>query len=211
MTATKNLLFDLGGVLIDIDYNKTARAFKDLGIADFDKQFSQLTASTLFEDLETGKISNGDFYRIMQTQTTSQYREDEIRRAWNAILLEFRTESLDALVELSKHYRLFLLSNTNAIHIEEVNCILFRQTGQSNLDHYFEKAYYSHLVGMRKPNENIYRFVLEDAGVKAAETFFVDDTCLNIETAARLGFKTHQLLPGEKIEHLDFQVAGKGV
>ena len=202
MATIKNILFDLGDVLINIDFKKVKAAFENLGIQDFDQQFSQLSASSLFEELETGKVTAGEFYRKMQLQSNLALSEANIKKAWNAILLDFREESMKQLVELKKNYRLFLLSNTNAIHLEEVNMILHRQLGVENLNEFFDKAYYSHLVGLRKPHQEIFEFVLKDAGITAAETIFIDDTPPNITTASTMGFQTHLLLPGERIERL---------
>ncbi len=194
----------MGAVLINIDYNKTAQAFKELGITDFDQQFSQINASALFEELEMGKITNDYFYTAMQAQIPGSVDSSLIKHAWNAILEDFRMESMHYLVELKKEVRLFLLSNTNAIHLEEVNLILQKQLGVAAVDDYFEKAYYSHKVGMRKPHADIFEFVLSDAGILASETLFVDDTKMNIDTAEQLGFNTHLLLPSQRIEDLKY-------
>ena len=204
MASIKNLLFDMGAVLINIDYNKTARAFEELGVENFSKEFSQTTASPLFEEIEMGRISESAFYESIRKEfnITSDY--NKIQNAWNAILEDFRKESMEFLQTLKINYRLFLLSNTNSIHLEEVNNILFNQLGVKQVDDYFEKAYYSHKVGMRKPNENIFQFVLEDAEINATETLFIDDTISNIHTANLLGFKTHLLLPEERIEQLQY-------
>lgn len=204
MTTIKNILFDLGNVLINIDFLKVKSAFENLGIKDFDQQFSQLTASALFEDLETGKITAPEFYHKMQLQSNIKLSEESIKNAWNAILLDFREESMKRLIELKKNYRLFLLSNTNVIHLDEVNNILHRQLGVRNLDDFFDKAYYSHVAGLRKPHREVFDFVLKDAGITAHETIFIDDTAPHIATADSLGFQTHLLLPGERIESLTF-------
>jgi glucose-1-phosphatase len=201
MNAVKNILFDLGAVLINIDFEKTADAFRQLGIDRFEEQFSQLSASTLFEDLETGKISNEDFYKAMRRQVPEMNLSDaSIQLAWNAILQDFRKESMQLLKQLKQRYRLFLLSNTNAIHLVEVNNILNQQVNVENLDHYFERAYYSHLIGLRKPTSAAFNFVLEDAGIKAHETLFIDDSHPNITAASQMGFQTRLLLKGERVE-----------
>ena len=201
MNAVKNILFDLGAVLINIDFEKTADAFRQLGIDRFEEQFSQLSASTLFEDLETGKISNEDFYKAMRRQVPEMNLSDaSIQLAWNAILQDFRKESMQLLKQLKQRYRLFLLSNTNAIHLVEVNNILNQQLNVENLDHYFERAYYSHLIGLRKPTSAAFNFVMEDAGIKAHETLFIDDSHPNITAASQMGFQTRLLLKGERVE-----------
>lgn len=202
MANFKNILFDLGAVLIDIDFNRVTKAFLDLGIDKFENQFSQLNASQLFENLETGKISNAEFYKAIQSQTGTQLSNEAIRDAWNAILMDFRKESMNFLSSLKSKYNLYLLSNTNDIHLKKVNKILEQQLGVNDLDIYFNKAYYSHKIGLRKPGKESFQFVLNDANIKAEETFFIDDTLPNILSAQELGFKTHHLLKEERIENI---------
>jgi len=128
----------------------------------------------------------------------------QLDAAWNAMILNFRTESLTALDELSKKYSLFLLSNTNSIHLKYFQQVFTRDTGKDMLDAYFNKAWYSHLVGLRKPGKEIYEFVLQDGNIVAEETLFIDDTIDNIKAAEEFGIKTHHLLSQEKIEDLQF-------
>lgn len=201
---TKNIIFDLGGVLLDLDFQKTVVAFKDLGIDNFDEMFSQFKADELFEKLETGKISEADFYSAIKKRARHTIANEEIDQAWNAIILHFRTESLAFLEKLSGNYKLFLLSNTNRIHLKYFQKLFTSETGKPSLDGYFIKAWYSSEVGLRKPGAEIFEFVLQQENLKAAETLFIDDTLLNIQTAQKLGFKTHHLLSTEKIELLDF-------
>lgn len=202
MPSIKNIVFDLGAVLLDIDFNKVAQAFKELGIQDFEKQYSQLQAVDLFQQLEKGEVSPDDFYKAIQNQVNVPLHTDAIKNAWNAILCDFRKSSMEYLLSIKKEYRLFLLSNTNAIHLEAINSILFKQTSEPLLDNYFEKAYYSHKVGMRKPGEEIFFHVLNDANIVAHETIFIDDSLPNVEAARKIGFISHCLLPEERVEQL---------
>lgn len=204
MSSFKNIIFDLGGVLLNIDYNKTTEAFNQLGYTDFENMYSMLKGNNVFDDLETGKISETDFYNYMLGAANGTVTKHQVTEAWNSMLLDFRKESLNFLEQLSKNYNVFLLSNTNIIHKNAFEKIFKDQTGLSSFDDHFQKAYYSHLVGLRKPNEDIFDFVLKDAGIKAAETFYVDDLYPNIATGQKLGFKTHLLLQGQKIEGLDY-------
>lgn len=203
MALLKNIILDLGGVLLDIDYQKTKMAFENLGFDAFEQMYSQYSADAVFAQLETGTISNGMFYGIMMERSGGRIPQQAIRDAWNAMLLDFRPDSLAFLETLASKYSLYLLSNTNAIHLEAFQQIFTAQTQKSSLDDYFSKAYYSHEVGLRKPNTDIFEFVLTDAGIKASESLFVDDSYNNIETANRLGFLTHLLLPGQKVENLE--------
>jgi len=208
MSEIKNVIFDLGGVLLNIDYNKTTDAFKELGFTDFESMYSMLKGNNIFDNLETGHISENDFYGYMLDAAKGSVTKDQVEEAWNAMLLDFRAESLGFLDELNKKYRVFLLSNTNIIHKRAFDNILGSQTGLSSLDEYFDKAYYSQQVGLRKPHAAIFEFVLKDAGILAGETFYIDDLYPNIETASSLGFRTHLLKPGERIEDLDYAKQG---
>lgn len=204
MHPIKNIIFDLGGVLLNINYQKTADAFVELGFHDFNSMYTQYTADEIFSKLETGKIRNEDFYNSLLVKAAQPIRVEDLQTAWNAMLLDFRTESLDKLRQLKNDYHIFLLSNTNDIHWQAFQTIFTESTGEDSLDHYFHKAYYSHQIGLRKPNADIYEFVAADAGLQMAETIFIDDSYNNIEAAASLGFQTHLLKPGEKIEALPY-------
>jgi putative hydrolase of the HAD superfamily len=205
MATTKNIIFDLGGVLLDIDYHRTANAFKQLGATDFDQFYSQAAANHLFEQLEMGMLDDATFYSEMKSHCNPGTSDAQIKAAWNAILLDFRPKSIAHLLEMKANYNVYLLSNTNHIHYEEFDGLLLSQTGQPSLDSLFVKAYYSHRIGQRKPYESTYRFVLDNAGIKAEETLFIDDSPVNIPPAAAVGIKTHLLLPGETIELLNYQ------
>ena len=200
MNGINNVIFDLGGVLLDIDYQRSIDAFKKLGIVNFEDMFSQFKADELFEKLETGSITETDFHSAIKNRTTAIVSDNEIDAAWNALILQFRTESLEYLESLSAYYKLYLLSNTNIIHLQYFKQLFTEQTGKPMLDAYFTKAWYSNEIGLRKPGAEIFEFVLQDENLKTEETLFIDDTWINIETAQKMGFKTHHLLPTEKIE-----------
>jgi putative hydrolase of the HAD superfamily len=203
MPQTKNIIFDLGGVLLDLDFQRSIDAFEKLGLKDFENMFSQFKADELFAKLETGSLSEAEFYEAVKKRTEKTITEVEIDQAWNALILNFRTASLEHLEKLAAGYRLYLLSNTNSIHLTYFKALFTRQTGKPLLDQYFTKAWYSNEVGLRKPGKAIFEFVLQEENMTAAETLFIDDTVTNIETARQLGFKTHLLLPGERIEFLE--------
>ena len=116
------------------------------------------------------------------------------------MLLSFRKESFHFLLSIKKKYQLFLLSNTNSIHLREFNKIFASEIPGASLDSYFTKTYYSHLIHRRKPDYLTYQFVLDDAGIGGEETLFIDDSIQNIVGAKEAGVSTHLLLPEEKIE-----------
>jgi FMN phosphatase YigB (HAD superfamily) len=202
MAKIKNLLFDLGGVLLNIDYNKTADAFKKLGVVKFDELYSQADANDLFEALETGKIKEEDFYITLQQYCHPGTSKEQIETAWNSMLGSFRIESLNWLNVIKSKYNIFLLSNTNSIHLTAFNKIFKEEVNQSSMDDYFIKTWYSHNIQKRKPYPSTYQFVLNEAGLKAAETLFIDDSVKNIEGAKEAGLQVHHLLPGDKIEEM---------
>jgi putative hydrolase of the HAD superfamily len=203
MSGIKNVIFDLGGVLLNIDYHITANAFKALGAADFDSFYSQASANELFELLETGNITDADFYDAMQSHCHPGTTHQQIQTAWNAILLDFRPQSLQFLSALKSRYNIYLLSNTNAIHHQAFHQTFTHEIGLANFDDYFVKSYYSHQILQRKPYSATYNFVLQDAGIVASETLFIDDSIVNIDGARQTGLHTHLLLPNERIEQLD--------
>jgi glucose-1-phosphatase len=202
MSTIKNIVFDLGGVLLNIDTGKTNDAFEQLGIKDFKNNYSLHKADKLFDNLETGHVDEAAFYEGIRSISNSTLSNDAIRTAWNALLLDFREGSLEWMDKNADRFRFFLLSNTNAIHHTAFHKSFTEQTGRKNFDDYFTRAYYSHQVGLRKPEKEIYVHLLQDAGLDAAETIFIDDLLKNIEAAAALGIKTHHLQPGEYIEDL---------
>ncbi len=202
MQAIKNIIFDLGGVLLNIDYHKTADSFKALGVHQFDELYSQANANHLFEALETGDISEDHFYQEIKQYCGPGTTRQQIQLAWNAILLDFRMDSLSVLESVKDKYNLYLLSNTNSIHLTEFNKKLLEEAGQTSLDAYFKKSYYSHIIRMRKPYVATYQWVLNDAQLIAGETLFIDDSINNIKGAVDAGIQTHHLLPGEKIGDL---------
>jgi HAD superfamily hydrolase (TIGR01509 family) len=202
LTGIKNIVFDLGGVLLNLDYNKTAEAFKKLGYNNFDAMYSQFKADELFEKLETGKVSEQDFFRVLQKAADKPITDEQLIEAWCAMLLDFRTDSLAYLATLSKKYNLYLLSNTNSIHFTAFHHLFKKQLGNVFLDDYFTKVYYSHYIGLRKPHKEVYEFIVKDAGFVPSETLFIDDSWPNLAEAEALGMKTHLLLPQERIEQL---------
>ena len=198
LQGVKNILFDLGGVLFHIDYMRTIDAFKKLGITDFDKHFTQHQQNDLFDSFETGKISSSIFVKELQ-KSLPDCSHQEIINAWNAMLIGLPQEHLKLLENLAKKYRLFLLSNANQIHIQFVNEYLQRNLNINSINQFFEKAYFSQEIGMRKPLKSTFEWVLKDANISAKETLFIDDTTQHIEGAKQAGLKTCHLESNEAI------------
>ncbi len=201
----KNIIFDLGGVLLNINYALTEQAFVRLEFDHFSEMYSQFTADALFERLETGHVGEAEFYKRMLERAPANVSEKDITQAWNAMLLDFRIDAIEYVKELRKTHRLFLLSNTNAIHFAAFQKIYIETFGQFDFDSLFEKAWYSHIIGYRKPHPEVYEFVLGDAGITAGETLFIDDSYPNIEASKKLGIQSHLLVGGERIQQVKLE------
>lgn len=199
MQKIKNIIFDLGGIFIEIDFKKTAQEFAKLGVSNFNDFFTQHTASSLFEELETGKLSPEEFYNEFRKQTGIAATDEQIRDAWNSMLGRFPVERLEWLEEISKRYNTYLYSNTNIIHHDAFQKIYCDCTGKGNFDSCFLKAYYSHDLGARKPYPESFKKLLELEHLKPEETLFVDDTPKNIEGAREAGLRVILLTPPQTV------------
>lgn len=198
----KHIIFDLGGVLLNLDYSATERAFGALGIENFNGHYSQLQQTSLFNDLETGRISRTEFVAAIQGLVPElQLTEEQIIKAWNAMLLDFPLRRLQILQQLRLYYDLVLLSNTNEVHEEAFNAILMAEHTIPALGAFFDRIYFSHRVGMRKPDKEIFEHILAENEFQPHETLFIDDSPQHIETAKALGIQTIHLTNGMTIEN----------
>jgi glucose-1-phosphatase len=202
MQKTEAIIFDLGGVILNIDYNLTRNAFEKVGIKNFHQMYSLADADELFSKLEIGEIPEMDFYSELNKRAGVNLPIKEIEKAWNAMLLTFREKSLLFLDTLKSKYNLFLLSNTNHIHLKEFNKIYNERKREKSFEKFFDHAYYSCEIGLRKPNADIYEFVLRENNLVANKTLFVDDSIQNIKAANALGLQTILLPAGRLIEEL---------
>lgn len=189
----KNIIFDLGGVILNIDYILTEKAFSKIGISDFKTMFSQAQQTHLFDKYEKGFISSDDFRTELKKYLLEKTSNGNIDTAWNAMLLDLPKERIEFLKKTKLTHRTFLLSNTNDIHIEEINSYLNKEFKLSDLSSLFEKMYLSYKIGMRKPDAEIFEFVLGENNLKPNETLFIDDSIQHIEAAKKLGIATYWL------------------
>lgn len=194
-----NIIFDLGGVILNIDYHRTIRAFEALGMRDFNSTYSQLHQSDLFDAFERGEVSVDAFRDALRPQLNAGVTNDEIDTSWNAMLLDLPSERLTLLQSLQAQKRIFLLSNTNRIHVEAFERDIDSLQGPRALTSCFEQTYYSCDVGMRKPEERIFRMVVESHGLSPNETLFIDDSPQHIEGAKKAGLNAYHLTGGETI------------
>ena len=202
MKNIKAIIFDFGGVIFNIDFDKMNRAFNDVGVKNFEEIYSQKKADLLFQHLEEGKLSDEEFYNEFKKLTGLQLADQQIKDAWNTLLVSYRKDALNTLIHIKHKYSLYLLSNTNVIHLQAFNKIYEEQIGAGSLSDYFDKIYYSHEIGYRKPGKEAYEYVLKENNLTPAETLFIDDSIQNIKPAEDLGIQTTFLKDGMRIEDL---------
>ena len=193
MNEIKNIIFDLGGVILNLDYIKTENEFKKIGVLHFKELYNQKKQTVLFDDFEKGKITPEDFISSFKESENLKIKEIDFINAWNAMLLEIPVEKLEFIENLKKNYKIFLLSNTNEIHIKKFENDLRKKNMLKQFYKCFDKIYYSSKMGKRKPDENCFTQVLEDNELSAENTLFIDDSIQHIEGAKKTGIKTFHL------------------
>lgn len=183
----KNIIFDLGNVIIDIDLNIMYKRFRTLGFEENGEFLNKYEQIDFFSDFEKGRITSEQFIEQIKCRMPKGVSDLQILQAWNAILLGYKTDRIETLIKLKQTHNLYLLSNTNELHISvfEKNVPMV-----GSLEKLFDKVYYSCQMHMNKPNENIFLAVLEDANIKAEDTLFLDDSPANVKTAENLGIES---------------------
>jgi glucose-1-phosphatase len=195
MENIKNIIFDLGGVIMDIDVKQTLKAFSGLGIKNVENYFGHGFAASFFSDHESGKISDEEFLKQIKKLLTEEVSDESIIDAWNALLLRFPAERISLLKEIRSKYRLFLFSNTNAIHYNKF-VEIYRDSFSGELEDLFEKAYFSHSMGHRKPDTGGFELIIRENRLDPKQTLFVDDAFINVEGALKTGLKGLYMPPG---------------
>jgi epoxide hydrolase-like predicted phosphatase len=202
MQGIKNVIFDLGGVIINLDLNRTIDAFNKFSDIPFQKIYTQATQTELFDLLDTGKISEKEFFSHLKKQINFSGKDEILFDAWNAMLLNVPEERLDVLVEMKHNYNTYLLSNTCEPHITAFERELYLDHGVKNFDDYFDKVYYSCRVGLRKPNKEIFEMVLSENNLKPEETVFIDDSAQHVQGAGNCGINSFLLEKNKEIATL---------
>ena len=200
MKNSKAIIFDLGAVILNINYQNTIDAFTKLGVQNASTFYSKKVQTELFNQIETGRITAEEFLITLQRKT-NKATINQVKEAWNAMLLDLPDDRIELIKVLKSKYRIYLLSNTNSIHIDAFKKQLGIVKWQEFSD-LFDKMYLSHEVGMRKPNAEIFEHILAEQKLKAEEVFFIDDSPQHIEGAKKIGIQTHHLLDNEEITTL---------
>ncbi len=202
MQNIKNIIFDYGNVIFMIDFKRTQHSFTELGIKNVERFFAHTGHDPLFDEFEKGNISSSEFHDGIRRITESPDLTDkEIDHAWNTLLIGVPPINHEVLLKAKEKYRTFLLSNNNEIHYNWIMNYLKTEYQIHSNSVFFQKDYYSHLLKMRKPNADIFEFVLQENSLDPSETLFIDDSPQHLQTAVNLGFQTHLLTAQETLEN----------
>lgn len=202
--AITNIIFDLGGVIINLSPRKTYEAFSLLSGIALDEIEEMAKSKREFGLYETGHITDEEFRNFLRNSLKVNVSNEVLDQAWNAMLLDIPMHRLDTLKKLKGKYRTFLLSNTNTIHLKAFNTILTAVSGHDDFSTYFEMDYYSHEMGLRKPDPTIFEYVIREQQLLPSATIFLDDSNINLAGATQAGLHTHHVTNADELfEELD--------
>lgn len=190
---SKNLIFDLGGVVVDVDAQQTQKAFLQILASETPSLYSFKTQSTLFDELEKGKMAYADFEKKLLKFCLPHIKPNQIKTAWNAMLQGVPQDKLELLIKLQVKYRVLALSNTNLVHIDWCNNYVSKNYGKNLLADYFHRAYYSFEMGFRKPEKEAFQYVLDVENIEAENCLMIDDRPENLDVAASLGMQCQEI------------------
>lgn len=198
LTKIKNIIFDFGNVLLNIDPRLTQEAFSNIGIKPGVDFWGSRSSAELLLNLEKGLISPENFRKGALEKLIEGTTNEEVDKAWNALLLDLPSRRVELVKNLAQKYRVFLLSNSNQIHYDYYIHEFESKFGFS-FSILFEKTWFSHNLGMVKPDPEIFKFVLRDAGLQPQETLFIDDTLMHVEAARKLQINAWHLEAGTEV------------
>jgi len=204
-SGIKNIIFDLGGVILDLSVDHTLQSFSDLSGLKKNEVEKIFHSTPEFLVYEKGGITDDEFRDVVRHVYKINASDAALDKSWNAMLRGMPLDKLALLDKLKTKYNVFLLSNTNNIHLDYINRIMMPSVSADRvLDDYFHRAYYSHLMFMRKPDAEIFERVLSDNGLDAAETLFLDDNASNVAGAESVGIQTvHVTSPNLMLEYFN--------
>ncbi len=200
-----NIVFDLGGVIVNLDYGLTIQAFSKLAGYDITQQYSQQSQADIFSQFEVGDLTAAEFRQKLMGLLQFEADDEAIDQAWSALILDFPPERVELIRQLGKQKRIFLLSNINELHLATSDRKFTQTMGHNigTLADQFERAYYSHLVRDRKPNSSIFQRVVDENNLDPTKTLFLDDTAHNLIGAQQVGMQTIHINQKQPIESLN--------
>jgi putative hydrolase of the HAD superfamily len=201
LNGIKNIIFDLGGVLLNIDPKKTIESFEKLGMEQLVGDNGLSYDHEIFYLMEQGKVTSEEFRDGVRKLLQAKVSDSQIDEAWTAMLLDFPEIRVQLVKNLQRDFKIYLFSNTNAIHVEKFHSNFRKQHG-FEVSTLFEKDFYSNEIGLRKPSSESFHEIIRLSGVNANESLFIDDSKANVEAAVASGMKGFWLEPGQKIEEI---------
>jgi len=202
VTQIKSIILDWGGVITDIDIDKSEAAFKKIGLNDFRKHYFMAEQIEFYLLFEEGRMSPEEFRKNLRTYLSFPVSDEDIDEAWAAMLGDTPGDRWDLLHKIKESYRTFLLSNTCILHVKSYFEYLQHKFGVRGYHHLFEKVYFSYETGIRKPDAGAFKLVLEENGLIPQETLLIDDSKLNIESARKLDIQVYHLQPPVTLKDL---------
>ena len=199
----KNIIFDLGGVIYDIRYENIPEAFARMGAGNLVSLYSKAKQTDFIDRYEEGLISSDDFCEEIRRLSEVPLTNEQIKEAWNAILIDVPVPRVDFLLKLKEHYNLYLFSNTNQFNYDCFTAHLKQKYGFDFFETIFKAAYFSHILHIRKPKVEGFQRIMQEQQLNPAETLFIDDSPQHVEGARRCGLQAYHLKDDEKIESLN--------
>ena len=194
----KNIVFDLGGVLVDLDFKAAINGLQKAGFANVKERLQTLHQGGIFQKFELGEMTADEFRTAIRENSTVELTDEEVDNLWNAMLLEIPREKLELILDLRGKYMVYLLSNTNSIHWDYVCKNAFNYRGFRVKD-YFEETFLSYEMHLAKPDKAIFEKVLQDANLLPEETLFIDDSEANCKAAEEVGIHAHHYHIGDDL------------
>lgn len=204
-SSLKNILFDMGGVIIDLNVNATLEGFYNLGFPAHLLNYPENYNTDIFYKYETGQITTGEFRDAMRKATGVNFEDKAFDKAWGAMLVDIPAARIELIKKLADKYDLYILSNTSELHTPVFES-LFLQNGGISMRDLFKQRFYSNEIGCHKPDDSSFRYVLEHAKIKAEETIFLDDNIHNIKASQSLGFNAIHISEWKRFEDLGFDL-----
>ena len=199
----KNIIFDLGGVIYDIRYENIPEAFARMGAGNLMEIYSKAKQTDFIDRYEEGLMSSDEFCEEIRRISEVPLTDEQIKEAWNAILIDVPSTRVDFLLKLKEHYNLYLFSNTNQFNYDCFTAHLNQKYGFDFFDTIFKAAYFSHILHIRKPKSEGFQKIMQEQQLNPAETLFIDDSPQHIEGARRCGLQAYHLQDERSIEFLD--------
>lgn len=206
----RTIIFDLGGVLVNLETERTLQAFERLGIAEVNYGFTPANQPEVFSAYEVGKLSDAEFLSALKAHMREGTKDEEVIEAWNLMILDFPAHRIEFLRTLKKSYTLILLSNTNSLHIGYFLEDFKRNHPSIKFEDLFDSIYYSHEIQLRKPETAVFEFILEKHQLVPEECLFIDDNFVNTEAAKQLGINSIHFERNTEISRLE-QLSGNAL